>query len=155
MLTLKRFAELADSYGADLDRWPDDVRRDAEALAKESAEARAILDDARSVDEAIAYVRSHDDAVFWPAGESEAALARLRAGVAGRIAASPRRKALRWFAVMTPASDLPFRWLGFATSGAVAVVAGLLLGTMYTAAPASDDVLALLLQPAPIQILAD
>jgi hypothetical protein len=48
------------------------------------------------------------------------------------------------------------RRLGLATSGALAIVAGLLVGGLYGPAPApAGGVLTALLQPATLEILAD
>ena len=53
-MALRRFAELADAYGADFDRWPDAERFAALALAGRSEEARALLADAHELDAALA-----------------------------------------------------------------------------------------------------
>ena len=160
MLTLGRFKALADSYGADLRRWPDEARGEARALLNVSAEARALLDEALALDEAIDAASAGEDAVLWQPGGEDAALARLRSGVAARIAASTRRGAARQRFAGVPARGgdgalaLYLRWAGMATGGGLAIMAGLLIGVMYASAPAPDGVLTLL-EPAPLQILAD
>lgn len=152
MMTLRRFRAMADIYGADLRRWPEEVRGEAEALVTVSLQARTFLDEARRLDDAIEAASAHEDAVLWRPGEQDAALARLRSGVEARIAASARR---------LPAAgggrgilSLRLRWLGMATGGGFAVMAGLLIGALYVSAPEPEGVL-MLLQPAPIQVLAD
>lgn len=49
-ITLERFAAIVDAYGASPMRWPVDERGAAEALLAVSAEARALLADARMLD---------------------------------------------------------------------------------------------------------
>jgi len=160
---LERFRALAESYGAALERWPAEARGEAAALLRESAEARAILGEARVLDEAIAAASREGDAVLWAAaGGRDAALARLRSGVEARIAAGARAPARgawrrRWDWVAGWAvSSVGLRWAGAAAGGGVAVAAGLLIGAMYAAGPATaaDNVFAIL-QPAPIHILAE
>jgi hypothetical protein len=46
------------------------------------------------------------------------------------------------------------RWLGVAAAGCAAIAAGLLIGVSYSTAPPEAD-LAMLLQSAPIHILAE
>ena len=88
MLTLKRFAALAESYGGDLRRWPDDVRGGAQALLNASPQAHGILADAQKLDSAIEAAGLREDRRLLPPHEQEAALARLRGGVTARIAAA-------------------------------------------------------------------
>jgi len=147
MLTLRRFTRMADIYGADLRRWPAHVRADAQALLTVSPEARAILGDAQVLDEAIDAARAREHATLFRPGDSDAALARVRAGVAARIAASVARR---------PSWVLPWQlwWLGMAAGSGLAVAVGLLLGTTVGSEPAPDNFLAML-QPAPIHMLAD
>jgi len=147
MLTLRRFRRMTDTYGADLRRWPDKLRADGEALLGVSPEARAILSDARMMDEAIEAGRAGDDAMMRQPGEFDAALARVRAGVAARIAASGARR---------PSGGLPWQlwWFGMAASSGLAVAIGLLLGVTYGSEPLPDNLMAML-QPAPIHMLAE
>jgi anti-sigma-K factor RskA len=56
----QRFAELAGSYGAAIARWPASEREAAGALLRHSAQARAVLDDARELDAAFAQVPAPD-----------------------------------------------------------------------------------------------
>jgi hypothetical protein len=162
MLTLRRFKALVDSYGADLQRWPPQVRGDAQALLGASLEARELLAEARRLDAAIE-ANARDDAALWQRRE-EAALARLRSGVAARIA-SPARPSTAWrAATIWRAEDVlaaigralvlnPGRF-GIAAGCAIAVVAGLLIGGLYASTPAADSLLSML-DPAPIHLLAD
>jgi len=147
MLTLRRFRRMAEIYGADLRRWPDKVRADAQALRTVSPQARAILGDARVLDEAIEAAGARENAMLRQPGESDTALARVRAGVAARIAASGARR---------PSWAPPWQlwWLGMAAGSGLAVAVGLLLGATVGSEPAADDLLAML-QPAPIHMLAD
>jgi hypothetical protein len=156
MLTLRRLAALAESYGADLRRWPPEQRDAAEALLADSAEARAVLETARTLDEAVAAASAHADAVLLRPGEQDAALARLRAGVEARIAAAatPRRKGMRLAGIGQWLVGLDLRRAGVAAAGAGAIVAGFLIGGLSAAPPAPDSVLTTL-QPAPILMLAD
>jgi hypothetical protein len=152
MLTLGRFKALAESYGVDLRRWPEELRGAAQALLATSAEARACLDKARVLDEAIAAASRREEALRWPPGEADAALARLRSAVEARIAPRPARPGAGWSGTRRPLSRL--RWAGMATGGSLAILAGLFIGLMYGPAPAADNVLTLL-DPAPIQVLTD
>ncbi len=52
-MTLKRFHELLDAYGAEAGRWPEDERGAARALLGASEEARALLDEATLLDGAL------------------------------------------------------------------------------------------------------
>ena len=152
MLTLEGFRAMAESYGADLRRWPEQSRGDAEALLETAAaEARAILAEARTLDGALARA----DAMLRLPGGEDAALARLRARVAARIAAPAehRLEALK-AAILRRLPWLPPFGLGLAAGSGLAIMAGLLIGALYTAAPSSDSLLGLL-QPAPIHVFED
>jgi len=159
MLSLRRFTSLAKSYGADLERWPEEIQADARALLQASAEARAIHAAARDEDLAIGAARHREERALWHPGEQDAALARLRSGVAARIASTPAtrpdRAGSRWS--LPPVRDwvlLHLGSLGLATSGGVALMAGLLIGSLSGAAPAPTSVLAAF-QVTPLHILAD
>ena len=162
MLTLQRFKIMADSYGANPQRWPEELRREAEMLLNVSTEARALLEEARKLDEAIDAARAAEDAGRWGPGEQSAALARLRSGVEARIASTPHRLSdrRRGFGLAT---GIGSQWipsvrlylLGMAAAGSCAVMVGFLIGSIYVSEPASDSALAMLLQPAPIHILSD
>jgi hypothetical protein len=149
MMTLKRFRVLADSYGADLQRWPQEMRGPARTFLSASPEGRAILDEAHAIDDAIEAASAHERAARWPPGEQEAALARLRAAVASRIVSTTVRPPQYW------RPSLRLRRIGLVTGGACAIIAGLLIGSMSRPAPAPEGALAMLLQPAPIEILTD
>src|SRR6185312_7481000 len=88
---LRRFRALTQSYGAELQRWPQDERGAAEELLRNSGAARALLEQERTLDEAIAAASTHEHSQRWPQGAADAALARLHSGVANRIAAEQAR----------------------------------------------------------------
>jgi len=161
MMTLRRFRALTQSYGAELQRWPQDERGAAEELLRNSGAARALLEQERTLDEAIAAASTHEHSQRWPQGAADAALARLHSGVANRIAAEQARGRRRTLFGWLLGGDqesvaLRRRRLGLATSGALAIVAGLLIGGLYGPAPApAGGVLTALLQPATLEILAD
>lgn len=148
MITLRRFRKLADSYGADLQRWPERLRRQARALLAASAEAQDIMARARELDQAIAAAGAARDARIWGGSRADAALQRLHAGVATRIrrpmTGSPRARR----------QPQRVRWVGLATAAGLAVLAGLALGILYSPSAAPQDLTALL-QPAPLQFLTD
>jgi hypothetical protein len=143
MLTLKRFKTMTDSYGADLLRWPEQERAAAQTLLEECAEARALLADARMLDDALAIASARRSAAHLRNYNEEATLARLRSGVAARIAATGGRSR-GW---SSPG------WVSLATAGSLAVVAGLVIGGLYNPPGASSDALITLLQPTPLDKL--
>lgn len=151
MLTLRRFRTIADSYGADLKRWPKEAQADAQSLLEASPQARDILKRARKIDDAIEASARHEDAMLWRPGEQDAALARLRTAVAARTAAQATHRPMVW-------TEWAFRlfagWVPVTLSGGVAIMAGLFIGTMYDSTPASDSLLTML-QVVPLHILAD
>lgn len=156
MMTFKRFRKLADSYGADLQRWPERLRPQAHALLESSAEAREIMAGAGELDEAIRAAGSARSVSLWSGDRPEVALVRLRNSVAARIgAAAPGASAAAGIATY-PARGGPgrVRWIGLATVASVAIVAGVVLGIFYSPAAPHQDLLALL-QPGPIQLLND
>ena len=158
-MTLKRFKSLADSYGGKLGRWPEESRRDAEALLSSSEEARRILDEARMIDETIGVARDHATSHAANAPDSEA-LARLRAAVARRLEVAPPRQRpnplLEWLLISTGAEAFGNRrrWVGMATCSAVLIVAGVLTGLRYTPPSTPDNVLSML-RPVPMQIFSE
>jgi len=158
-LTLKRFKTMTDSYGADLLRWPEQERAAAQTLLDGSAEARAHLADARLLDEALAVASARQSAAHQRNNHEDAALARLRSGVATRIAAASGRSRAslleRALSITTRgALSMPSGWAGLAIACSLAVVAGLVIGSLYTS-PGASDALITLLQPAPIDNLGD
>ena len=158
MLTLGRFRSMTESYGADLDRWPEQARADARALLSVSAEARAMLKEVRVLDDLIETTHAREDGLLWQPGEQDAALERLRAGVAARIAALPVRpratdRLRAWF--RGEAAPIRLRWLGLATGGVCAIICGLLIGGRYEPVPTSPGVLSQLLRPPALEILPD
>jgi hypothetical protein len=157
MLTLGRFRSMTESYGADLARWPERTRADARALLSVSAQACAMLEEVRALDDLIETTHAQEDGLLWQPGEQDAALERLRAGVAARIAALPVRPRatgrLEWF--RGAAAPARLRWLGLATGGACAIICGLLIGGRYESTPTSPGVLNQMLRPAVLEILPD
>lgn len=158
MLTLGRFRSMTESYGADPDRWPEQARADARALLSVSAEARAMLEDVRALDDLIETTHAQEDGLLWKPGEQDAALERLRAGVAARIATLPVRpratdRLRTWF--RGEAAPIRLRRLGLATGGVCAIICGLLIGGRYESPPTSPGVLNQMLRPAVLEILPD
>lgn len=164
MMTLGRFRLLLDSYGADSQRWPPELRADAQALLSSSAAARTMREKAERLDRVIAAATAREDATLARLSPPDETLQRLRSGVAARIATTANRSTeqsaasallarIDWLLSMPPVSPRLY-WVGMAASGGSAIVAGLLLGAMYGMPPAADAALAML-QSAPIHILAD
>jgi hypothetical protein len=149
MLTLSRFRALARSYGSDLGRWPDRSRDAAESLLEASPRARAVLEAERALDEGLSA------AGVLETTDEGAALVRLRAGVAARLAqpSLERRPARRrgktsvaggsgWQGAGSGAIAWPdLRWVGVAGAASLAIAAGLALGAAYAPAPPFDGVL--------------
>lgn len=52
-MRLEEFEEALDAYGADLARWPESARKDADALLAASTNARAILADRQAIEAAL------------------------------------------------------------------------------------------------------
>jgi hypothetical protein len=161
MITLRRLRALTESYGADLRRWPPDLRDQAQELLSSSPEARGLFEDARRLDVAIDAASACEDGQRWQRGEQQAALARLRSGVAARILVEQRPPSLhargpfaRLLSGLGGASP-GLRRAGLATSAVFAIIAGLLIGTTYGSAPAPAGVLSMLLRPAVLEILPD
>ena len=161
MMPLEAFETLAASYGADLHRWPEECREAARELLATSLRAQAIFHAAAAVDAALAAASARELTRLLPTESEAAALARLRRRVAGRIAAPQAhslaggvfaRLRLRWKSDL--ASALPLRLAGLATACSCAVMAGLVLGALYTTSPTQDG-LSALLQPTPIAILEE
>ncbi|BAH74558.1 hypothetical protein [Solidesulfovibrio magneticus] len=156
MMPLSRFAALADSYGGDIGRWPEDVQNEAKALAAASAQARARLTEAARLDTALLAGARRDLETLLAPGAQNAAVERLRRGVAGRIAApslapAPRAAWRSWLADQLP--TLP-RLAGLATAGGVVVMAGLLVGALTVAQP-DGDTLVSLMQPTPLAVFIE
>jgi len=164
MLTVERFKAMADSYGGDLRRWPKELRREAQVLSETSAQAGAVLEEARRLDATIEAARKREQLTVWRAGDEEAALARLRSGVAARIAsplAHPTSGVLARM-ISNPAdlarsgagSWTPLGFAGLAAAGGVAVVVGLLVGSLWSV-PAAQDSLLTALVPSPLHMLVN
>ena len=108
-MTLDRFALLAETYGADIERWPDAERLAALTFAARSEAARARLAEAHEVDAMLARL----DPPPVPS-------AALRA----RVAALGREPAPRF---ARPARATIARAAGFAMAAAAGLAIGLLL----------------------------
>lgn len=158
MMTLRRFRKLADSYGADLQRWPERLRAQALALLAASAEARSVIAQARELDEVITAAAGARRDRLWGGESADRALHRLRARVAERtrVAACAGAGAAPWMESGAARRSRPqrVRWIGFATAAGLAVMAGLALGILYSPSAPPQDLTALL-QPAPLQLLTD
>jgi hypothetical protein len=153
MLKISRFEELTAAYGADLERWPEELRSEAQALLAVSDRARAALAEARTLDEAIKAARARDDARTWKLGEHHAALARLRAGVAARVeipTGSAARALLRYKSSKTSGGNARrshLRWVGIAALCTAAVVCGVLIGARYAPPARSASLFSVLQLP--------
>lgn len=155
MMTLKRFKALADSYGGDLQRWPERVRPQARALLDSSPEAESIIASARELDEAITAAAAQRSESLWSGDRRKAAMVRLRNGVAAQIApANPEMTPGRTSIRIVRKTPRRFGWISLATAASVAIIAGVVLGVFYSPGASNQDLLALL-QPSPIQLLTD
>lgn len=157
MMTLRRFRTLAGSYGADLQRWPEPLRRQARALLETSAQAQALMAQARELDQTIAAAGAARDARIWDGSRADAALHRLRADVSNRVRRPAAGRAPGLAEIDSRAARHPHRrarWVRLATAAGLAVVAGLALGILYSPSAPPQDLTALL-QPAPLQLLTD
>ncbi len=159
MMPLSRFAALADSYGGDISRWPEIFRDEARALAAASAQARARLAEAARLDTALMAGSCRDLETLLPPGTEDAAVQRLRLGVAGRIAApslspAPRTAWWSWLADRLPALPQLTKLAGLATAGGAVVMAGLLVGALTVAQP-DGDALVSLMQPTPLAVFIE
>ena len=161
MMPLEAFETLAASYGAELRRWPEASREAARELLATSLRAQAVFHAAAALDTALAKASAQELERLLPAEREAAALARLRRRVAARIAAPEAtaqarglfaRLRAQWQNGLAPA--FPLRLAGLATACSCAVMAGLVLGALYTTSPAQDG-LSALLQPTPIAILEE
>lgn len=165
-MTLRRFRVLAASYGAELQRWPERLRPQARALLQVSMEARAIIVRARELDEAIAAAGAARDAGIWRGAGADSALLRLQANVTARLGAIavtdataalvPARAAARRtdFHSSYGAPSRRTRWVSLATAASIAVIVGFVIGVLYSPTTPTQELTALL-QPAPLQLLAD
>jgi hypothetical protein len=115
-MTPERFEALAEAWGGDVSRWPEDEREAAAAwMAAEPARAGAILARAAELDAALA------------------AYAPMRAslGLADRIAGGAPKPRARWVGWLLPA--------GMGAGLAAACAAGMVLGAQLSAAAAAGD----------------
>jgi|SRR6185312_12213306 len=158
MMTLRRFRTLADSYGADLQRWPQRLRGQALALLDSSAEARAVISRAKELDDAIAAAGAARLERLRGGESADAALHRLQKNVSARIRRPPSGGVIALDGMRPRAASRyrprPAEWIGLATAASLAVIAGLALGILYSPSAPQEDLTALL-QPAPLQVLTD
>lgn len=128
-MTPSRFARLLDTHGPHPERWPAARRAGSAALLATSAEAKALLAAAQSLDARLGTDLPH------PASD---AVVRLRAAVAWQIARTPLPAAsspwTRVWELLRPA--VPAGW------GALAAMATCALWLSLAAAPAIGDPLA-------------
>ncbi len=153
-MNLAQFQHLVDACGADLSRWPADVRLEAErTMATDPAAASAFAQGLR-LDALI--VRGM--APRAAAGAEEAAASHIMAALNRPLPAQRRRALWRWWPAELTNFDLAPAWpriaalagvavLGFAL-GLVGVDTRLAAGSALTrAAPADVDVSAIALEP--------
>jgi hypothetical protein len=150
-LTISRFRVLADSYGANLQRWPESVRAQARALLQDSAQARQIFSQARRVDEAIDALTRERGAHLGSDDSAEAALARLRQRVAVRIGpeANGEARSPAFASISRPQRH----WIGLTAAAGVATLLGFAVGFLLYVPVIPDQDLIALLQPSPIHLL--
>jgi hypothetical protein len=116
-ITLERFGAIVDAYGASPMRWPAEERAAAEALLAASAQARAMLADARMLDGMLAAAPVE--------APSDALVARLMAARPRGIAAPARPAKSQGFFRELVASVWPY---GSPVLPAGALAASLVLG---------------------------
>lgn len=128
-IDLTRFEELAMTHGPDLDAWPDAARPGAKALAAESAEARAIIEDAAALFAAL------DAEAGAPAPVPEALMSRVLADAAAEAPrpADPPKPARRPFAGLGEI----LRWATPSAALAASLALGLAIG--YSAPESWSD----------------
>src|SRR5580698_1341654 len=87
-MKIARFQALAESFGADILRWPPSERGEAQQLLEQSEQARCIFERARRLDTLLAEAHVAAETRHWPRGveEQQAALSDLRTNVLARIA---------------------------------------------------------------------
>jgi ElaB/YqjD/DUF883 family membrane-anchored ribosome-binding protein len=151
-LTISRFRTLAQSYGSDLQRWPEDVRAQARALLRESGQARRIVAEARRLDEAIEASAPERHARTWAGESPETSLSRLRQRIAVRIEAVDSCRS-RSAALASARWSQRRRWIGMAAAASAATVVGFILGFLLFAPVRPQPGLIALLQPSPIRLL--
>jgi hypothetical protein len=153
-MTLERFRTLANSYGAELRRWPAEERGQAETLLRSSEAARAILNGARTGDDLLGIAPAGNEPAASPADET--AVERLRVGIWARIEASatrsseaPTRAFARWL------SWPQFRWATLAVASVIAIAAGIWIGKYHESEQPASDIVVTLLQPGPLPWLTN
>lgn len=151
-MTIRRFRRRLASYGADLRRWPGDERAAAAALLASSDEARALAERERRLDHALRAAAARTTSVP-PAGDGpNAALARLRAGVAARVASpgpTANRRPAPFGVPGFRSGVLQGRHCAFGALAMLSILAGFSVGILAAAPPAAPAI-AVLLQAEPI-----
>ncbi len=145
MLTLGSFKSLAKSYGGSVERWPADVQQEARATLAASEVARNLLREEHTLDGMLMRATEATAGLHAAATRHEApdaALTRLRSGVAARIGAAsppPRRLAPDWLAARSGGwlatlgnGTMTARWFGLATSSGVLLAGGFWIGWIQT-----------------------
>jgi hypothetical protein len=126
-MTVDEFSRLADAWGGDIARWPEQFRTAAERIARTDVEAASILERVRAFDRLLV-----DN---MPAVSDERAAAAARA-VVSRLAAGSAGTS------RAASQPLLLRWLVPAMSFACAAVLGIYLGFAYPMLGGPDNSLA-------------
>jgi hypothetical protein len=157
-MLIERFRSLAAAYGADLARWPENERGEAQIFLQTSAQACLYLREAGGLDELITQATERERTAHGTE-EQEMALGRLRSTVAAQISRSarqgnPRASRLppRLLGAMRETRLVRLGALGLAASGALSFAAGLIIGWTCTSRPMSADPISVL-ETASIRIL--
>jgi hypothetical protein len=139
-LNIEAFAQLADAYGGDLQRWPEHHRAEALALLTRSDAAQALLREAAGLDAALGEPS--------PAPSLQALRARIlnsvpRQASAARPALAPRRSL--WRALWLELGGM--RWVGPALAAALTLGVGLdqMVATDWVGPQADTDLISLAL----------
>ena len=154
MMRMRRFRALLASYGAEPGLWPDAERPAAEALLASSAEARALAEAERTIDLVLHAAARRTETKPPPDEGEDAALARLRSGIAARITplAAPARPSRVGIPLRLAAGGavLSGRHLAFGALASISVLAGLSIGALEAVPQAGAPGIAVLLQAAPV-----
>ena len=154
MMRMRRFKALLASYGTEPSLWPEAERASAQALLASSAEGRALAEAEGTVDLAL-HAAARRTAYRPPPDEGEeAALARLRAGVAARITPSTTPVRPSWIPTplrLVPSSAvLSGRHFAFGALASVSILSGLSIGMLEAVPLTGAPGIVVLLQAAPI-----
>ncbi len=154
-MRMRRFRALLASYGAEPALWPDAERVAAQALLAVSAEARALAETERGLDLALHAAAARTTARVPPSESEDAALARLRSGIAARVtplaAMPPPRRMHLPLRLAGGGAVLSGRHLAFGALAGVSMLAGLSIGTLDAVPSAGGPGIVGLLQAAPVE----